>query len=71
MPFAQPFSEVVLLLYREVHCLMFAIEIVDTKGYSRVVLNPAAYVIPDTSPKVCRTSKGCVVFVGLNLIPCA
>ena len=24
----------------------------DNKGFSRVVLNPAAYIIPDTCPKV-------------------
>jgi hypothetical protein len=46
------FSEVVMLLYRECSCLLFAIEIIDSKGFSRVVLNPAAYVIPETSPKV-------------------
>ena len=46
------FSEVVLLLYRERGCLLFAIEIVDSKGFSRVVLNPAAYIIPDNCPKV-------------------
>ena len=46
------FSQAVLLLYRECNCLLFAIEIVDKEGFSRVVLNPATYVIPDTSPKV-------------------
>ena len=48
----KPFTEVVLKLYRELGCLLFAIEIVDTKGFSRVVLNPATYIIPDTSPKI-------------------
>ena len=49
---ARAFSDVVLLLYRECNCLLFAIEIVDSHGYSRVVLNPAGYVIPDDSPKI-------------------
>lgn len=46
------FSQAVLLLYRECNCLLFAIEIVDKEGFSRVVLNPATYLIPNTSPKV-------------------
>jgi len=53
-------SEVVVLLYRERSCLIFAIEIVDTKGFSRVVLNPAAYVIPDTCPKIFLIAQVCV-----------
>jgi len=46
------FSQVVLLLYRECNCLLFAIEIVDKQGFARVVLNPASYVITDESPKI-------------------
>ncbi len=46
------FSQVVLLLYRECNCLLFAIEIVDKQGFARVVLNPASYVIPRTRAKV-------------------
>jgi len=46
------FSQVVLLLYRECNCLLFAIEIVDKQGFARVVLNPASYVIPQTRAKV-------------------
>ena len=46
------FSDVATMLYLELSCLLFAIEIVDSKGFSRVVLNPAAYRIPDKSPKV-------------------
>jgi len=53
-------SEVVVLLYRERSCLIFAIEIVDTKGFLRIVLNPAAYVIPDTCPKIFLIAQVCV-----------
>ena len=46
------FGEAVLLLYCKCNCLLFAIEIVDKDGFSRVVLNPAAYVLPIKSAKV-------------------
>ena len=46
------FGDAVLLLYSQCNCLLFAIEIVDKGGFSRVVLNPAAYILPIKSAKV-------------------
>lgn len=63
------FSEVVSLLYRERGCLLFAIEIVDNKGFSRVVLNPAAYIIPDTCPKVFLIAQVSCNLSALPLLP--
>eukprot|EP00960_Hanusia_phi_P027575 746899-Hanusia_phi.AAC.4 len=46
------FCEVSSLLYRELKCILFAIEIKDCEGCTRVVLFPARYVIPPNSTPV-------------------
>ncbi|EKX45914.1 hypothetical protein GUITHDRAFT_138739 [Guillardia theta CCMP2712] len=47
------FNEVCSQLYRVTGATLFAVEITDTLGYSRVILNPARYRIPpNTSPVV-------------------
>ena len=47
------FNAVCSTLYNELNCILFAIEIPDTEGFSRVVLNPARYKIPqDNCPMV-------------------
>ena len=52
-PAGKMFNAVCSTLYNELNCILFAIEIPDTDGFSRVVLNPARYKIPqDNCPMV-------------------